>query len=303
MAVSKMVDAVPTLQYKALTFSAADEESLQKSVFDALSGNVDIEMGVKRCAAFPAVNDDHFLCELMTKETKSIIGKFADKVRGRLFVEHTTIHLMYIPVIIDTTHAVAELKLKYMATGDTLYEGTKVNLNEAFVLTMTWPRSMFADDVNKHKGLYLGGTVFAPTTPKGSKIGMWYPLWTERVSSKQLYQRKTDINNTKVLETFTKKLISSDADMRRIMRTRISVSNAAKKNESLISCANNIDLVDQHTSGIDFTMKSLPAGGKSRIESKDVKNTTLLEQMVVPKEHDTTSKLERGSTTKSLMQP
>ncbi|AGN29720.1 movement protein [Ageratum latent virus 1998] len=246
----------PTM--KALTFSADDEDSLQKAVLEALSGSVELNMGVRRCAAFPAQNNGAFLCELTTKETKSFIGKFTDKIKGRLFIDHAVIHLMYIPVILNTTHAVANLKIKNLATGDELYGGTKVNLNEAFVLTLTWPRSLFADAVDKHRGLYLGGSIECSSSiPRDAKIGMWYPLWSEKVSNKQLYQNTTDIVNTKALETFTRTMIHTDREMRSLLRSRASIDMAAKHKESPVLCSNSIGLLDSQTTGIDFTVKTL----------------------------------------------
>nr|QNL13311.1 movement protein [Ageratum latent virus] len=246
----------PTM--KALTFSADDEDSLQKSVLEALSSSVELNMGVRRCAAFPATNNGAFLCELTTKETKSFISKFADKVKGRLFVDHAVIHLMYIPVILNTTHAVANLKVKNLATGDELYGGTKVNLNEAFVLTLTWPRSLFADAVDKHRGLYLGGSIECSSSiPRDAKIGMWYPLWSEKISNKQLYQQTTDIVNTKALETFTRTMIHTDKEMRSLLRSHASIDMAAKRKESTVLCNKSIGLLDAQTTGVDFTVKSV----------------------------------------------
>nr|UTQ50871.1 MAG: movement protein [Prunus virus I] len=277
-----------TPSYRALTFSADDESSLEKSVSDALSGCVELNMGLRRCAAFPATNTEAFLCELTTKETKTILGKFADKVRGRVFVDHAVIHMMYIPVILSTTHAVAELKIRNMATGDELYGGTKVNLNEAFILTMTWPRSLFADAVHAHKGLYLGGTVNCATSvPKGCNIGMWYPMWSEKVSNKQLYQNTTNIVNTKALETFTRTMISSDREMRSLLRSRASIDIAAKTAEKPVLCSSHVNLLNQHTSGVDFTVKQVQPieVSSEQIGNSDDVGIDLLEPKMVPSEH------------------
>ncbi|AAA80344.1 3a protein [Parietaria mottle virus] len=242
----------------ALTFSAEDESGLEKAVSDALSGCVELNMGIRRCAAFPAINQDAFLCELTTKEAKGVLRSLADKVRGRMFVDHAVIHLMYIPVILDTTHAVADLKLKNLATGDELYGGTKVNLNEAFILTMTWPRSLFADAVNEHKGLYLGGTISCSSSvPRHAKVGMWYPLWTEKVSNKQLYQKTVALTNTRAIETFARTMIHSDKEMRSLLRSRASTDIASKRYENPVLCSSRIGLMDNATAGIDFTVNRL----------------------------------------------
>nr|AGT58203.1 movement protein [Tobacco streak virus] len=265
----------PTM--KALTFSAEDETSLEKAIVEALSGSVDINMGLKRCAAFPAVNVGAFLCELATKETKSFIGKFSDKIKGRVFVDHAGIHLMYIPVILNTTYATAELKLKNLATGDELYGGTKVNLNKAFILTMTWPRSLFAETVNHNRGLYLGGTIpCASSVPTNAKIGMWYPIWSEKVSNKQLYQTTVDIHNTEALETFTRTMIHSDKEMRALLRSRASVDIAAKKRERPVMCSERVSLLDQHTQGVDFTVTEIEP------EKDDDAGTSILGPKMVP---------------------
>nr|QSE03524.1 movement protein [Tobacco streak virus] len=268
----------PTM--KPLTFSADDESALEKAVLEALTGSVELNMGIRRCAAFPATNTEAFLCELTTKETKSFIGKFTDKVRGRIFVDHAVIHMMYIPVILNTTDAIAELKMKNLATGDELYGGTKVNLNEAFVLTMTWPRSLFAEAVHAHRGLYLGGSVScASTVPKGAKIGMWYPMWTEKVSNKQLYQSTVPINNTRALETFTRTMISSDREMRSLLRSRASIDVAARTRESPVLCSERISLLDQQTSGVDFTVREIKPEDET---DGDDAGTTVLEPRMVP---------------------
>nr|WKR38009.1 movement protein [Tobacco streak virus] len=274
----------PTM--KALTFSADDETSLEKAVTEALSGSVDLNMGLRRCAAFPAENTGAFLCELTTKETKSFIGKFSDKVRGRVFIDHAVIHMMYIPVILNTTHAIAELKLKNLATGDELYGGTKVNLNKAFILTMTWPRSLFAEAVHNHKGLYLGGTVScASSVPAHAKIGMWYPIWSEKVSNKQLYQNTIDIHKTEAIETFTRTMISSDKEMRSLLRSRASIDVAAKTREKPVICSERVSLLDQHTQGVDFTV--------TEIEPKrdDDAGTSILGPKMVPIEQVPSVKL------------
>lgn len=278
-----------TPSFKALTFSADDESSLEKAVAEALSGSVELNMGIRRCAAFAAVNTEAFLCELTTKETKSIVSKFTDKVRGRVFVDHAVVHLMYIPVILNTTHAVADLKIKNLATGDELYGGTKVNLNEAFILTMTWPRSLFSDAVAAHRGLYLGGTVScASSVPKGAKIGMWYPMWTEKVSNKQLYQQTTPIVNTKALETFTRTMISSDKEMRSLLRSRASIDIAAKTRENHVICSPSVNLLDNQTSGVDFTVKRVSAPTVAAIQNDDdseASGTSVLESKMIPIEH------------------
>lgn len=262
----------------ALTFSADDESGLEKAVTDALSGCIEINMGVRRCAAFPAVNQGAFLCELTTKETKGVLKSLTDKVRGRMFVDHAVIHLMYIPVILDTTHAVAELKLKNLATGDELYGGTKVNLNEAFVLTMTWPRSLFADAVNDHRGLYLGGTISCSSSvPRQAKIGMWYPLWTEKVSNKQLYQKTVAITNTRAIETFSRTMIHSDKEMRSLLRSRASTDIASRKREAPVLCSPNVGLIETTTEGVDFTVKQIE-------ETSDSDCNPTASDVLVPKE-------------------
>jgi len=269
--------ALPHVSMKALTFSADDETSLEKTVTEALSGSMELNMGIRRCAAFPAINTEAFLCELTTKEAKSFIGKFTDKVRGRTFVDHAVIHMMYLPVILNTTHAVADLKLKNLATGDELYGGTKVNLNRAFILTMSWPRSLFAETVHAHKGLYLGGTVScASTVPKSAKIGMWYPMWTERVTSKQLYQNTVAITNTEALETFTRTMISGDREMRSLLRSRASIDVAARSREIPVKCSEQISLLDENTSGVDFTVIGIKPDNGGDV------GTSVLEPKMVP---------------------
>nr|AFT91185.1 movement protein [Blackberry chlorotic ringspot virus]AFT91195.1 movement protein [Blackberry chlorotic ringspot virus]AFT91201.1 movement protein [Blackberry chlorotic ringspot virus]AGX83790.1 movement protein [Blackberry chlorotic ringspot virus] len=273
-----------TPKMTALTFSADDEASLEKAVTEALAGSMELNMGIRRCAAFPATNTEAFLCELTTKETKTFIGKFTDKVRGRVFVDHAVIHLMYIPVILNTTDAIAELKIKNLATGDELYGGTKVNLNEAFILTMTWPRSLFADEVNKHKGLYLGGVVScAPHVPKSAKIGMWYPMWTEKVSAKQLYQDTAKITNTRALETYTRTMISSDKEMRSLLRSRASIDIAAKSKENPVLCSQYVNLLDQRVEGVDFTVKQIkPADVESlQLDEGPSSETVVLKPQLV----------------------
>lgn len=277
----------PTM--KALTFSADDESALEKSVLEALSGSVELNMGIRRCAAFPAVNENAFLCELTTKETRGFISKIADKARGRIFVDHAVIHLMYIPVILNSTHAVADLKIKNLATGDELYGGTKVNLNEAFVLTMTWPRSLFADDIHNRKGLYLGGVISCSSSvPRGAKIGMWYPLWSEKVSNKQLYQQTVDIVNTKAMETYVRTMIGSDKEMRSLLRSRASIDVAAKSAERPVLCDKYVNLLDNNTTGIDFTIKQIKEAENPDEKSSDV--TSVLGPKMVPIEHATSSK-------------
>jgi len=272
----------PTM--KALTFSADDESALEKTILEALSGSTELNMGVRRCAAFAAVNNNVFLCELTSKETRGFIGKIADKTRGRIFIDHAVIHLMYIPVILNTTHAVADLMIKNMATMDEMYSGTRVNLNEAFVLTMTWPRSLFADDVHNHKGLYLGGTISCSSSvPKGAKIGMWYPFWSEKVSNKQLYQKTVEVVNTKAMETYVRKMIGSDKEMRSLLRSRASIDIAAKTAERPVSCNEYVNLLDNNATGIDFTVRQIKEAEKPDEKSSDV--TTVLGPKMVPIEH------------------
>nr|AGH25431.1 putative movement protein [Tobacco streak virus] len=285
---------VPTM--KALTFSAEDEASLEKAITEALSGSVEINMGLRRCAAFPAVNTGAFLCELTTKETKSFIGKFSDKVRGHVFVDHAVIHLMYIPVILNTTHAIAELKLKNLATGDELYGGTKVNLSKAFILSMTWPRSLFAEAVHAHRGLYLGGTVScASSVPANAKIGMWYPMWSEKVSNKQLYQNTVNIHNTEALETFTRTMISSDREMRSLLRSRASIDIAAKLPEKPVICSERVSLLDQHTQGVDFTVTDIES-----VKDDDA-GTSILGPKMVPIEQVPSVELPSSKAGRNLL--
>lgn len=248
-----------TPNHKVLTFSADTESALAEAVSKSLDGVMNLNMGIRRCAAFPAVNNGHFLCELTTKETKSVLTGFLNKVRERTFVEHAVIQLLYIPVILNTTVASACIKLKNLATGDELYGGTKVNLNQAFVLTLTWPRSLFADDVAAHKGLFLGGTVdCASSIPAGGKIGMWYPFWSEKISKRQLYQKTTAVTSTLAMETYAKAVIKSDAEMRALMMSYASVDNAAKAHENLVTCSKTMNLLESGSTGIDFTVKQLP---------------------------------------------
>lgn len=239
----------------ALVFSADDEASLEKAISDALSTCVEVNMGIRRCNAFPAVNNNCFLCELTTKEVKNIIKKLTTLVKGRVFVEHAMIHLMYIPTILESTHAVADLKLKHLETGDELYGGTIVNLNEAFILSLSWPRSLFAEDVENRKGLYLGGNIScASSVPPGAKIGMWYPLWTERLSSKQLYQQTVAIKNSKAIQTFAKTMIRSDKELRSLLKSRVSLETASKTFEKPVLCSDHVSLMEPTAEGVDFTV-------------------------------------------------
>nr|AGW07460.1 movement protein [Tobacco streak virus] len=285
---------VPTM--KALTFSADDETSLEKAITEALSGSVELDMGLRRCAAFPAVNTGAFLCELTTKETKSFIGKFSGKVRGRTFVDHAVIHLLYLPVILKTTYGISELKLKNLATGDELYGGTKVDLSKAFILTMTWPRSLFAEAVHAHRGLYLGGTVScASSVPSNAKIGMWYPMWSEKVSNKQLYQNTVNIHSTEALETFTRTMISSDREMRSLLRSRASIDIAAKTPEKPVICSERVSLLDQHTQGVDFTVNEIDA------DKDDDAGTSVLGPKMVPIEQVPSVKLPSSKAGRNLL--
>lgn len=250
------------LKKTPLTFSANDESDIQKAITEALSTCVDLNMGICRCAAFPAVNSEHFMCELTTNEVKNTLQKFIAKLKGRLFIQHAVIHFMYIPLILNTTEATSNLMLKCLATGDELYDGTRVNMNEAFVLSMTWPRSLLAKWVDEHRGLYLKGNVHcAPTVPRGSEIGMWYPFWTEQISRKQLYQETVPITNTRALETYARTMIRSDREMRSILRSYASVDYAAKHHEKPVICSDNINLLSSSTSGIDFTKSEIKESG------------------------------------------
>nr|ACJ46452.1 movement protein [Tobacco streak virus] len=286
---------VPTM--KALTFSADDETSLEKAITEALFGSVELNMGLRRCAAFPAVNTGAFLCELTTKETKSFIGKFSDKVRGRTFVDHAVIHLLYLPVILKTTYAISELKLKNLATGDELYGGTKVDLSKAFILTMTWPRSLFAEAVHAHRGLYLGGGLFPalPQCLQTPKLGMWYPMWSEKVSNKQLYQNTVNIHSTEALETFTRTMISSDREMRSLLRSRASIDIAAKTPEKPVICSERVSLLDQHTQGVDFTVNEIDA------DKDDDAGTSVLGPKMVPIEQVPSVKLPSSKAGRNLL--
>jgi len=256
----------------ALTFSADDEASLEKSITDALSQCVELNMGIRRCSAFPAINQGFFLCELTTKETGGILRTLTDRVTSKLFVDHAVIHLMYVPALLESTYATAELKLRNAATGDELYNGTKVNLNEAFVLTMSWPRSLFAEDVKNRKGLYLGGNIHcASTVPHMAKIGMWYPMWTEQLSNKQLYQKTVAVTSNKAIQTFAKKMISSDKEMRALLRSKISMDRAARTQENPVFCSSNVNLFDNTVVGVDFTAKeSGEATTSNTVRTSDV---------------------------------
>nr|QIC52824.1 MAG: movement protein [Apple ilarvirus 1] len=260
-----------SFRHSPLTFSATDEDSLMRSVSSALQENFDLNLGVKRCFAIPAVNEPTFLFEILTKESWSILSRLIGSVSNRCFVDHEVIHLMYVPTILSTTRASCKLMLKHMGTQESLKYDQELDLSKAFVITMRWPRSVFASDARDHRGLYLGG-VISCEIPRGQKIGMWYPFWTEKMTSKQLYQKSSKFNVAKVAEMNARSIIKSNREMRVLMKNYISMENSVEREQDMVKCDSSIDLLKDESDSkrSDERVDETPGSDKNRSGKCDI---------------------------------
>jgi len=72
------------------------------------------------------------------------------------------------------------------------------------------------------------------------------------------------------------------------LRSRASIDIAAKTKENPVLCSPSVNLLDNQVSGVDFTVKQIPAPTVAAIQNDDkpeASGTSVLEFKMIPIEH------------------
>nr|AUX13137.1 movement protein [Blacklegged tick associated ilarvirus] len=192
---------------KAVVLSATDEESLLKEITGALS-RAQMDMKTFRaCVPVELKNEKAFCFELCDETTRSWVTALRTKVKSSLNVDHPHICFLWVPRILRSTYATVDLKVQYIATGDVKVLG-KLPLNEAFLLSFGWERSIRMKDAYDHKGLMVFAQPSAPATPPGAPLGRWIPMWDVCPTQKMRYTEDVGSSMTKAQEMRVKTILS-----------------------------------------------------------------------------------------------
>lgn len=124
--------------------------------------------------------------ELVTKESKKLISKLTDKVRGCVYIQHSIIYLLYIPTILEVTTGYLTIKLFNPNTGESVDVDTDSPANEAAVLVARWPRSLHAGS----KSLCLLVSASVPGVSQGAIVGTLFPYWEDALKRTKLYEKE-----------------------------------------------------------------------------------------------------------------
>lgn len=241
---------------RPLVLSATTEEQLYKEVASAL-GSVEKNLKLFRaCFPLELKNESFTSYELCDVDTRSIVTAVSIKVRKHLNVDHPHIFLLWIPRILKTTTATAIIKCRYIATGDEIDVG-KFPLNEAFIFSFGWNRSIRMEDAYKGKGLHLFIQCHAPNSAVKAPLGRLVPMWDNCATAKMRYTEDVGFSLTTADEMRVKKVLSCK-DTRNLLRSYMATEFACKRHEEKFTGAPRVQLSDDLPETRDFTRSDGP---------------------------------------------
>ncbi|UYP65663.1 cell to cell movement protein [Apple ilarvirus 2] len=240
---------------KAVVLSATDEESLLAEISGALS-RAQMDMKTFRaCVPIEMKNDKAFCFELCDETTRSWITALRVKVQARLNIDHPHIMFLWVPRILKSTHATVDLKIQYIATGDVKVLG-KLPLNEAFLLSFGWERSIRMKDAYAKKGLMVFAQPSAPATPPGAPLGRWIPMWDVCPTQKMRYTEDVKSSMTKAQEMRVKTILN-ERTTRSLLRSVMANEYTCREQVPKFLGPSEVQLSDDLPEFHDFTLEMI----------------------------------------------
>nr|WPS71456.1 movement protein [Asparagus virus 2] len=236
---------------KPLVLTAANEEQLYKQISGALeSVNKNLKM-FRACVPLELKNNGFTSFELCDEDTRSLVTAFSVKVRKNINVDHPHIFLLWVPRILKSTSATAIIKCKYLATGDEKAVG-KFPLNEAFIFSFGWERSIRMRDAYDGKGLHLFIQCFAPNSEAKAPLGRLVPMWDNCATAKMRYSEDVGSSLTTADEMRVRNVLT-DKDTRNLLRSYMATEFACREFEDKFTGAPRVQLSDDLPETLDFT--------------------------------------------------
>nr|AAF89807.1 putative movement protein 3a [Hydrangea mosaic virus] len=236
---------------KPLLLTAANEDQLYKQISGALeSVNKNLKM-FRACVPLELKNNGYTSFELCDEDTRSLVTAFSVKVRKNINVDHPHIFLLWIPRILKSTSATAIIKCKYLATGDEKAVG-KFPLNEAFIFSFGWERSIRMKDAYNGKGLHLFIQCFAPNSEARAPLGRLVPMWDNCATAKMRFSEDVGSSLTTADEMRVRNVLT-DKDTRSLLRSYMATEFACREFEEKFTGAPRVQLSDDLPETLDFT--------------------------------------------------
>lgn len=123
---------------------------------------------------------------LVTKESKSLLGKLMSKAQEKVYSLHRLIVIAYVPAVLETTTGTFSIKLFNTSTAESIDVVADHPVNKAATFVARWPRAVLA----KADGLSLLVAASNVTTRTGSLIGSFHPFWEDKLSRKMVYEKQ-----------------------------------------------------------------------------------------------------------------
>lgn len=244
---------------KPLALSADTEEELYSQITGALlSVNSKLSM-FKACVPIELKATAHSLFELSEEKSllSTCVSSFQSKVKKHLNVDHPHIFLLWIPRILKSTDATAEIRCEYLATGDVKSVG-KFSLNEAFIFSFGWERSIRLKDVLNGKGLCLHVQTVAPSCPPKAPLGRLVPMWDSAATAKMRYTESVGTSLT-IADEMRVKTVLSDSVTRGLLSSYMAQEYTCKEDQKKFLAASRVQLSDDLPDQLDFSHKVLPS--------------------------------------------
>jgi len=239
---------------KPIVLTAADEDSLYKQIAGALeSVNSNLKM-FQACFPLELKNNSHTSFELCDENTRSIATGFITKIKKSINVDHPHIFLLWVPRILKSTFATAEIRCRYLATGDEKAVG-KFPLNEAFIFSFGWERSIRMKDAYSGKGLHLFIQTLAPDSEPNAPLGRLIPMWDNCATAKMRYTEDVGSSMT-VADEMRVKTVLTDKITRGLLNSYMAHEFTCKESVEKFSAAPRVQLSDDLPESIDFTKNS-----------------------------------------------
>lgn len=159
------------------------------------------------------------------------------------------------------------MKVQYIATGDVKVLG-KLPLNEAFLLSFGWERSIRMKDAYDHKGLMVFAQPFAPATPPKAPLGRLIPMWDVCPTQKMRYTEDVGSSMTKAQEMRVRTILS-ERTTRSLLSSVMAKEYACREQVPKFLGPGEVQLSDDLPEYQDFTVSMISEEKPNDVSQKD----------------------------------
>ncbi|UZH98849.1 movement protein [rose ilarvirus 2] len=250
---------------KPVVLTAANEEELYRQISGALiSVNANLKM-FQACFPLELKNNSHTSFELCDENTRSFATSLKVKIKKYINIDHPHIFLLWVPRILKNTFATAEIRCKYLATGDEKAVG-KFPLNEAFMFSFGWERSIRMKDAYSGKGLHLFIQTIAPNSEPNAPLGRLIPMWDNCATAKMRYTEDVG-SSMSVANEMRVKNVLTDKLTRGLLSSYMAHEFTCKEAVEKFTAAPRLQLSDDLPETLDFTIPVPSAPGVESVIS------------------------------------